>query len=263
METNFAVRPRRVVAMLFGVMAIFAAINVSLAAWLSFGLYGYTPVFFLRPFFDLDAEKNIPTLVEVGLLLASSGLLALVALRARAAADGLAAGWWILAGGFVLLAVDEGWSIHEQLLEPSSRALGGTLPPFLAISWVVPGLAGVAVVLGILLRFLLRLPRPLALRLVGAGAVFIGGCIGMEMVGAAYIHHARHITLTYDLIATIEESMEMSGVILLIRALLAELSGGAEVLHVALALHGRAPNTAEVNDPLPHRPVAPRGRPAA
>ena len=242
--------------MLFAMMAIFAAISVTLAVWLSFGPDGHTPAIFLRRIFDLDTERNVPTLAQVSLLLASAGLLALAALRGRAAADGTVAGWWILAVGFVLLAVDEGWSFHEQLVGPSHRALGHSVPRFLAYSWVVPGFAGVVIVLGILLRFLMRLPRALALRLVGAGVVFLGGCIGMEMVGTAYVLRPGHSPTVYCLIATAEESLEMCGVILLIRAMLAELSGGAELLHVALALQGASPDAARVADAP--RPTAQR-----
>lgn len=263
METTLAVRHRRVALLLFGVMAAFAIINVVLNAWLAFGLYGYTPATFLLPFFDLDNEKNIPTLVEVGLLLCAAHLLMLAALRAGSAADGMAAGWWVLAAGFVLLAIDEAWSFHERLVEPMDALVGTSLPRFLAYSWVLAGIAGVATMALVLLRFLLRLPRRLALQLLGAGAVFLGGCIGMEMVGISHFLQTGRPSLTYHLIATMEESLEMSGVILLIRALLAELAGGAEVLHMSLALHGGAPQRAEVKDPLPPLPTGPRGQPAA
>jgi hypothetical protein len=263
MEITLAVRHHRVVLLLFSVMAAFAIINMALNAWLAFGLYGYTPVSLLLLFFDLGTEKNIPTLVEVGLLLCAAYLLMLAALRARSAADGMAGGWWILAGGFVLLAVDEAWSFHERLVEPMDALVGTSLPRFLAHSWVLAGIAGVAAMALVLLRFLLRLPRRLALQLLGAGAVFLGGCIGMEMVGISYYLQTGSLTLTYHLFSTMEESLEMSGVILLLRALLAELAGGAEVLHVALTLHGGAPHLADVNAPLAPHPTASRGKSAA
>lgn len=238
MEIELAVRHRRVVTVLFWVVAAFAAINLGLHAWHAFGLYGYTPVTFLLPVFDLDAERNLPTLVEVGLLLCSAQLLLLLALRSQEAGDGTASGWWVLAAGFLLLAVDEAWSFHERLVEPMNGLLGSSLPRVLAYSWVVPGMAGVAAVAVVLARFLWRLPRRLALRLVGAGAVFIGGCIGMEMVGIAYLSRPRPSMMVYAVIATMEESLEMSGVVLLIRALLAELAGGGAILRVSLALRG-------------------------
>ena len=92
--------------------------------------------------------------------------------------------------------------------------------------------------------------------LVGAGVVFLGGCIGMEMVGTAYVLRPGHSPTVYCLIATTEESLEMCGVILLIRAMLAELSGGAELLHVALALQGASPDAARAADAP--RPTAQR-----
>lgn len=255
METLLPIRHRRLVNLLFAVTAGFAAINLGLHAWLAYGLYGYTPVTLLIPVFDLDTERNLPTLVEVALMLAAAGLLAAAALRARTAADGTAAGWWILAASFVLLAVDEAWSFHERLVAPSDGLLRAALPRFLSLSWVVPGMVGAAAVLVVLLRFLLRLPRMLAGRLLVAGMVFLGGAIGMEIAGTAYMLRPHPSMLVFSMLTTLEESMEMSGVILLIRALLADFAGGAAVLHIGLSMRSADPR-------LLGQPTAPHGPPA-
>jgi hypothetical protein len=243
METTFEIRRRTIVRALLGMMLTFAALHVILHAWIAFNLYGYRPARFLLGIFDLNEEKNIPTLAEVALLLCSVVLLSMAALRAQSAREETATGWWILAAGFVLLAVDEAWSFHERLLQPMDAALGGMLPRYLSYSWVVPGLAVVAVVGVILLRFLLRLERGLAQRLVVAGAVFVAGCIGMETVSIEYWMRTERAWMLYILYTTMEESMEMTGVILLIRALLADFAAGAQVLRVSIAFGGASGST--------------------
>lgn len=243
METTFVIRRRTVVRALLGMMLAFAALHVILHGWIAFNLYGYRPARFLLGIFDLNEERNVPTLAEVALLLCSVVLLSMAALRAQLARQETATGWWILAAGFVLLAIDEAWSFHERLLQPMDAALGGVLPRYLSYSWVVPGVAVVVTVVVILLRFLLRLERRLAQRLVVAGAVFVAGCIGMETVSIEYWMRSERSWMLYVVYTTMEESFEMTGVILLIRALLAELAGGAEVMRVSVAFGGASGST--------------------
>lgn len=240
METTLVVRNRRVVFLLFCLMLGFATGGVTLRTWLASGLPGAAAAALVFPALDLNGEMNLPALYQIGLLVTSSALLALAAGRAHEAGDGTARGWWLLAAGFVLLAIDESWSFHERLVEPVDAALKGTLPGFLTYSWVLPGMAGVAAVALVQARFLLRLRRPLALRLVASGAVYLGGCIGMEMVSIWYALRPGHAPIVFYLLSALEEALEMSGAILLIRVMLAELSGGAEVMQVALRVHGSA-----------------------
>ncbi len=53
-----------------------------------------------------------------------------------------------------------------------------------------------------------------------AATLYVGGAIGFELIGGRYseLHGAQN--LTYSMIATTEESLEMAGVIFFIRALL-------------------------------------------
>jgi hypothetical protein len=55
---------------------------------------------------------------------------------------------------------------------------------------------------------------------VVAATLLIGGAIGIELVGGRYaeLHGSEH--LTYSMIVTLEESLEMAGVIVFIYALL-------------------------------------------
>ena len=68
-------------------------------------------------------------------------------------------------------------------------------------------------------RFLLRLARATAIAFVVAGVVYLAGAVGTELFGGRYFEqHGRD--LTYAALGTLEETLEVTGVILFITALL-------------------------------------------
>lgn len=66
----------------------------------------------------------------------------------------------------------------------------------------------------------MRLPARTAFLFVVSGAVYVGGAIGFELIGGYYAKANGVENLTYSMISTVEESLEMSGVIVFIYALL-------------------------------------------
>jgi hypothetical protein len=85
------------------------------------------------------------------------------------------------------------------------------------------------------LRFVLHLSPPVRDRVIVAGSLYVGGALGMEMVGAYYASTISTETIRYALSALIEETMEMLGIVLFIHGLLIQLSGQAGTVQVALA----------------------------
>jgi hypothetical protein len=57
------------------------------------------------------------------------------------------------------------------------------------------------------------------LAFVIAGSIYIGGAIGMEMIGANYSDHHGQENLPYNLLADAEELGEMTGVAIFLTAL--------------------------------------------
>ncbi|MEP7119826.1 MAG: hypothetical protein ABJE95_02905 [Byssovorax sp.] len=170
------------------------------------------------PLFSLSYEQNIPTFYSAILLLACSLLLALVATGARAHGERSVRHWWVLSAGFLYIAFDEMLEFHEQLSKLIS--LGGVLH----FSWIVPA-GALVLLLGIAyVPFLRALPRPIALRFVIAGAVYVGGAVGMELpLGWWTVRHGED-NLGYGLIDALEESLEMLGLNLFLFALLDHLA---------------------------------------
>lgn len=166
--------------------------------------------------FSLDQEANLPTWFASMLLLAASGL-------ALVSGLGMAherRGWTLVAAVFLVMSIDEAAVLHEMLIVPMQAAF--ELRGLLYYGWMIPaGLAALAVA-GYLLPFVWRLPPDVRGRLVLAGAVYLGGALGVEAVTGA-IEEARGRDLLYHLLAVLEESLELAGVLIAVSALLRRL----------------------------------------
>jgi hypothetical protein len=157
--------------------------------------------------FGLGAERNLPTLYSTIALLVVAGLLLVTARHSKT--DRVY--WWVLCCVFVFLACDETLSLHEKLDRPVQASLQTS--GVFHYAWVIPyGIASIAFGLAFV-PFLRRLPRKTAWRFVIGGAVFVTGAIGMEMVGGFLVEQggARHWSYWGE--QTIEEVLEMTGVL--------------------------------------------------
>lgn len=177
--------------------------------------------------FDVDAEGNIPTWYSIVLLAAAGGLALLIGVLRRRQAQSRW-GWWIASGILLLLlSLDESASIHEQAFEPMQRLFGVLSGPF-AFAWVIAGLAAVVVVLLVFARFYLSLPNDTKLGIGIGGLVYLGGALGVEMLAGALVPYLVPIgqgtSFAMNVLSGIEELLEMTGVVLVIRAFLVHLA---------------------------------------
>jgi len=200
-------------------------------------LYGFGRDYLLgfAALFDLGAEQNIPTWFSTIQLSLASMLAFTIFLDRRL--DGMRlVGYW--AGlGFIMLymSLDEATVLHERMVEPIREAFG--LGGFLYYSWVVVGAIAVAAVVLIYVPFLRSLPKRTAALIIFAGAIFVAGGLGLELVGGAIVDK-RGYGLVSQVVTAAEESLEMIGIATFIFALsdyasrhcklIGAISGGAE-----------------------------------
>lgn len=173
----------------------------------------------LARLFDVDGEQTLPALYSTLLLSAGAFLSSSIARLRRQAGLGDVAHWRALAAVFAILALDEFASLHETAIVPLRRALdvrGGAL----WFTWVVPGAVAVVVFALLFAWFVMRLPPRTRYLLVAAGLTFVGGAIGIELVGGAYQAARGGESMAYQLIVTVEETLEMVGASLFVYALL-------------------------------------------
>lgn len=163
---------------------------------------------------NINLEQSLPTWYATILLVIVAGLATFIA---QDASQPHRKHWFGLAFLFAFLSIDEAISIHEELTIPLREALD--MSGIFYFSWIVVGLVLVTLISLIYLRFVLNLPAPIRNLTILAGAVFVGGGIGVEAISAA-LYEQTGTTAIYSTIGTVEELFEMMGVIVFIRALL-------------------------------------------
>lgn len=189
---------------------------------------GHPNFFGLVDLFDLDHEQNIPTFFSVILLLICCLLLTLIFFQHLKLDRKPNKYWAVLSIGFGYMSIDEFCSIHENFRRLSSLLLGNKSYPLFHYAWVLPGLL-IVISVGLFFRkFLLSLPRTTKINFVIAGLIYITGILFLETLNgyyfALYKNAFGYQNLIYNTLVTIEESCEMLGLILFIRALIDYLS---------------------------------------
>ncbi len=167
--------------------------------------------------FNVNLEANLPTYFSALVLLGDAILLAFIAFGSKAIGEKF---WhWIgLSAIFVFISLDEMIQIHEQLRAPM-EALFNT-SGLLYFAWFIPYLAMVVLIGIAYFKFMMRLPKKILKLFILAGIVFVFGAVGMEMLGGMHAEINTEYTLTYALMYSFEEFLEMSGAALFFYALI-------------------------------------------
>jgi hypothetical protein len=176
--------------------------------------------------FALDAEGNFPTWFSSALLLGAAAVLAIVAVTAAARSDRWTRHWFGLALVFVALSADETASFHERVGSWLRDRLD--LSGVLHYAGIVPALAMFVAVAAIYVAFFRALPRRLQGGILLAAVLYVGGAAGVEaMTGWWVDRHNDEATTGVELVSTVEENLEMAGVIVLSSLLLSELAASS------------------------------------
>lgn len=212
--------PRYIGKLLTTLILSLSAISLALHLW-RFLVNGGQQRWFIM-LFDLGVEHSVPTYYQViALLLAGLMLLAISRIPRRAGEPAQRA-WLGLAIIFFALSMDELCQMHETIgyfVEKAVHPHG-----FFRFGWVVPGMAFAAVFGAVYLRFLFQLPLQTRLRFIVAGMIYVGGAVGLEMVGGKYADKHGEENLTYHLLSDAEETCEMLGIGLFIFVLTTHLA---------------------------------------
>ena len=192
----------------------------------------------------LGAEASLPAWFSAALMLVAAQLLFWIARAVRHVGGRHSAYWMSLAGLFVLLSLDEAAAVHEAfssaftgLFAWLARGVGGAFEPLVQKSgyhWVAGGALLAGVVAVACLRFLRALPPRTSRGLVIAGAIYVAGAIGFELAGGSYSARAGADNLTFVSLLTIEETLEMVGLIVFIHVLLAYLQAQFDSIQIRL-----------------------------
>lgn len=233
---DITLQPKKVALAFFWVVMALTLIH-SIVLFLYFYLQD-EEVFGLVYIFDFDIEGNVPTLYSAVALLFCAALLAIIA-RSNQKKDGRWRNYWLgLAVVFLFLAVDEGVGLHEYLSDIFEKFMEAE--GLLYFLWVVPYGVATAIAGLIYLRFVLNLPKPTRALFVTAGAIFLTGAVGIEMLSAREVDQHSVYTITYCLLYTVEELFEMLGIVLFIYALLSYIAQESGRLSIIVESASRA-----------------------
>jgi len=188
--------------------------------------------------FYVDYESNVPTWYSSIALGVAAGLLALIAMAKFAQRDRFRFHWTVLGLLFLGLSLDEVSMFHEYPIDPMRRAFdfGGAF----YYAWVIPGFAFVAIVGLSFTRFLWNLPSQTARLFILAGAIFVGGAIGVEMLSGVQADRFGEENFTYAMIITLEEACEMTGVAVFVSALVGYINNTLGGLRVRIGAMQKA-----------------------
>jgi hypothetical protein len=166
--------------------------------------------------------------------------------------------WRLLSLVFLYLSLDEAGRLHERAIVPLRTAFG--LTGLLYHSWVLLAIP-LVVILGIAyLKFLLHLPPGTRRLFLLAGAVYIGGAVGVEMVEGYYDELQGGVgdrDFLFSLFVAVEEGFEMLGIIIFIHALMQYIQqhvGDVQIRFAEGAAITPAPES-PYRPPAPARPV--------
>src|SRR5262245_60063408 len=230
---NIIISPNRTAKILSCVMGILVVMSVltTFSAELNLGGTDSQVRKSMIRLFNLEGESNVPEWYSSCLLLSCGALVGIIASVQRG--KRYAWHWGILSLAFIYLSMDEAAQIHEMSIKPL-RAMFH-FSGFLYFGWVVPA-ALLLLVFGIsYLGFLASLPRSTRFTFILAFMVYVGGAIGVESISASFISTTGGQTVPYRLLVTLEETMEMLGLIIFIRGLLqyiAEYLSGALLIEI-------------------------------
>lgn len=181
--------------------------------------------------FNLDEEISIPTWFSQIELLIAAGLFALLA-RQKALENKPAIPWFGLATIFLYLSIDEGSMLHEGLITPLQNAFEVSDGPF-GFAWVLVGIPLLTLIFALYLPFLIKLSLEFKWSILYAALIYVGGALGVEMIGAQYLALGGG-EIGYAAIVTIEETMQMAGIAVLIVAQLRYLQKNTSTIRIEI-----------------------------
>lgn len=229
MKYTVNIRPKKIVKYLVIGVVILAILGVAV----QIGKYVFDYRADWTRMYNLDREMNLPTWYSALMLGFCAILLQAIATGKQTENNRYAPHWNFLSKIFWFLAIDEVMSIHELLIIPD---ISKHLPPIFHSFWVLPGSIAVAFFLKKYWKFTLDLPKQSRWYFMAAATLYIGGALGMEIIGGVFADFNGQQNLAYALFTNLEEVLEMLGIITFIYGLLNYISHWTEIMEVQVKI---------------------------
>ena len=246
---DLKISPRRITRTLTLIVLFLTC--ASIAAMSADAIWGHQGLLKFLRIFKANSDHTAGTWYSSLTLLLCSSLLGIIAAAKKRYGDRYTRHWGVLSIIFLLLSVDEVAKIHETIgtmfwtSVKSADLIPRSFMNYASVYfWIVPGAVFVLIVLLGYLRFLAHLPKKTLVLFLVAGALFVGGALGMEILEArrvSYFAETKNVPYNPEIWlavqTSIEEALEMSSIIVFIYALLSYI--GSHVKEVTLQIRSR------------------------
>ena len=237
------ISPRSVTVVLVAVLACVLMLHVA-SQYARFAL-GMGTLRGLTARVYLGAEASLPAWFSSALMLVAAQLLFWIGRAVRHLGGNHVAYWMCLALLFVLMSIDETAAVHEAFSAAFTGLFawltGGFSDMFTPVvanksgyHWVAGGVLVAGGVAFACLRFLKALPLRTSRGFVLAGALYVVGAIGFELAGGSYSARMGADNVIFVSLLTVEETLEMVGLIVFIHVLLTHLQAQFESIEIRL-----------------------------
>ncbi|NMC59901.1 MAG: hypothetical protein GYA51_11055 [Candidatus Methanofastidiosa archaeon] len=166
------------------------------------------------PLFNLDQELSIPSIFSVRLFWICGILTYSISRIKKNLKDSTYKYWVYMSFIFIILGFDEGSSIHEKTVIPIKMLIGVDLPDYLKFAWVIPATIIVILLSLMFKKFIFALPQKTRKLLFLSLFLYLSGALFLEMFGSYFSSNYGIKNLTYNIIVTIEEILEIFGLII-------------------------------------------------
>lgn len=210
------INPRKVTRFLYlsiAFLAILHIANLVIYFWI-----GDPDNFDFIQLIDFDYEENLPTTFSSMLFFINSFLLWIIWQNEKLEKGKDKIQWIGLSVLFLYLGFDESAKIHENIgdfIENYVNAEG-----YLYFPWSIAYLSAFAVLVILYFPFFLRLSRSTKIKFTIAAVVFVTGAAGFDIISAKEAYENGTATILYSVLYTIEELLEMIGLVLFTGALM-------------------------------------------
>lgn len=230
------IRPQQIVKILIGVIISLTLIHCGLQ-FIEFG-FGYEQISHIRTIFDFEYDANLTTWYSSVTLLICSLLLGVIAISKKKDRDRFARHWQFLAVIFAVLSLDEVAMLHERAGNLIEKLSPVEFSGWLNFQWVLLGIPITLIIAIAYLKFLAHLPNKTKTLFLLAGALYVGGALGLEILAGHQESLNTSNNFLYELFTTLEELWEKLGVLIFIQALLGYMEKYVNQIQIAISNKG-------------------------
>lgn len=169
---------------------------------------------------DVNAEGSVPTWYATITLMACSLLAFVIAVDAMRRRRPYRSHWAAIAVAFALLSLEEILGIHSEATRVLREFVSISDPGPYALALGAIAIFGLALVVLVFGRFYLHLPARWRTWFMVGVVIYAAGVIGTDAVGDYLMSETGGTTLAFMAAVTIEEFLEMTGVLIFIVLLL-------------------------------------------